>query len=215
MADENHCTPGVGNIAHLAQTLALEVGIANCQNFIHHQDFRFQVGCHGESQAQVHARGVAFDRGIDELFNFRECHDLIETGFDFLFMHAKNGAVEEDVLASGQFGVKTGAYLQQRAYATAQLAIAFGWVGHAREDLEQRALAGSVAPDNAQCLPAFDLKVDIPQSPDVIRFGGIAPFSAQGAADTCRLGGDEIAQGVATLLSSANLVALANTLNNN
>ena len=93
MTDEQDRAPGIGDIAHLAEALTLEVGITDGEYLIHHQDFRLQVGRHGKSQAQVHAGGIAFDRRVDELFNFRKSHDLIEPGFDFLFVHAENGAV--------------------------------------------------------------------------------------------------------------------------
>jgi len=136
VADEQDCAPGIGDIAHLAKAFALEIGITDGEHLVHHQDFWFQVGCDGKSQAQVHTRRVAFDGRVDELFNFRKSHDLIETGFDFLFVHAENGAVEEDILAPGQLGVETRANLQQRANASAQFAIAFSWIGDAREYLE-------------------------------------------------------------------------------
>jgi len=171
------------------------------------------VGCYRKSQAQVHARRVALDGRVNEFFNFRKSHDFIKTGFDFLFMHAENSSVKEDVLASGQFRVKAGTHFQQRTDATAQFAISFSWISHAREYLKQGALAGAVASNDAQGLPAFDLKVDVPQSPDVICIIGWMPFAAQGAADALRLSGDQIAQGVGALLGSADLIAFANATN--
>ena len=101
MAYEQDRSSGIGNIAHLSQAFPLEVGIAHSEHLVHNQDFRLQVGSHGESQAQVHTGGVALDGCIDELFNFRKSDDFIETGFNFLFVHTEDRPVEEDILASG------------------------------------------------------------------------------------------------------------------
>ena len=81
-------------------------------------------------------------------------------------LHAQDGAVEIDVLAAGQFGVKAGAHLQQRTDAPLDLHLPLGGCGDAREDLEQRALARAVAPDDAHDLAALHLEVDVAQRPD-------------------------------------------------
>ena len=96
--------------------------------------------------------------------------------------------------------MKASAHLQQRANPTAHFAITFGWVGYTGKHFEERALAGAVAPDDAKSLPAFDLKADIPQSPDLIRFVGAVSLAAQAAADPLHPSGDHIAQGISALL---------------
>ena len=67
--------------------------------------------------------------------------------------HAEDRAVQEDVLAAGQLGVEAGADLEQRPDAAAQHrpARSVGG-GDPREDLQQRALAGAVAADDADHL---------------------------------------------------------------
>ena len=88
MAHEQDGPPLLGHSAHLAETLPLEFGITDSQHFVHYQDLRFQMGGNREGQAQVHARGVTFDRRIDELFDFRKCHDLVELALDLGPFHA-------------------------------------------------------------------------------------------------------------------------------
>ena len=63
--------------------------------------------------------------------------------------HAENRAVEEDVLAAGQLLVEAGADFQQAADAAVEIDLAVGHLGDARQDLQQRALAGAVAADEA------------------------------------------------------------------
>jgi hypothetical protein len=61
--------------------------------------------------------------------------------------------------------MEAGAHLQQRSDAAVDLGLALGRLGDARQDLEQRALAGAVAPDHPQHLPALDLEAHMPQRP--------------------------------------------------
>ena len=145
--------PCLSHIAHLAQAFALEFGVAHRQHLIDHQDLRFEVRRHRKSQAQVHPARIALDRRIDELPDLGKVDDLIEFALDLRALHAQDGAVEIDVLAPGQLGVEAGAHFQQRANPPVDFAVAFGGVGDAREDLEQGALAGPVAPDDAEDLP--------------------------------------------------------------
>ena len=105
--------PCLRDVLHLAQALLLELRIAHGQHLVHDEDFRFQVGGHGEGQAHVHAGGVAFDRGVDELLDFGEGDDLVELLRDLGLGHAEDGAVEEDVFAAGEFGVEAGADFEQ------------------------------------------------------------------------------------------------------
>ena len=93
--------------------------------------------------------------------------DLIELAVDLGLLHAEDGAVEVDVLAPGEFGMEAGADLQQAADAALDLDLAAGGGGDAREDLEQGALAGAVAADDAEDLALPDLEADIPEGPEL------------------------------------------------
>ena len=69
MADKQHRATFACHIAHFAQALFLELGIAHRQNLIHDQNLGVEVGGNGESQAHVHPAGVALDGCVDESFH--------------------------------------------------------------------------------------------------------------------------------------------------
>ena len=83
----------LGHLPHLPQALGLELLVTDRQDLIGDEDVRLQVSGHGEGQAQVHARGVAFYGGVQELLHLREPDDVVEAGLDLLLVHAEDGAV--------------------------------------------------------------------------------------------------------------------------
>ena len=145
--------------------------VADRQHLVDDQDLRLQVGGHRERQPHVHAAGVALHRRVEELLDLGERDDLVELPVDLAAAHAQDRAVEVDVLAAGQLGVEAGADLQQAADAAAELDLAGRRLGDPREDLQQRALAGAVAADDADDLARLDLEVDVlagPRTPRVV-----------------------------------------------
>ena len=83
-------------------------------------------------------------------------------------LHAQDRAVQVDVLAPGQLGVKAGAHLQQAAHPPVDLGPPAGRLGDAGEDLEQRALARAVAADDPHHFALLHLEGDILQRPELI-----------------------------------------------
>ena len=145
VAHEQDRAPLGGHVAHLAQALRLERGVADREHLVHEQDLGLEVRRDGERQAQVHAARVALHRRVDEPLDLGEGDDLVELARDLRAAHAEDRAVEVDVLAPGELGMEAGAHLEQRADAAVDLGAAGGRLGDAREDLEQRALARAVA----------------------------------------------------------------------
>ncbi len=129
-------------------------------------------------------------------------------------MHAQNGTIQEDVLSAGQFGVKTGANFKQRANSTAQFAVAFGGVSHARKNFEQSALPGAVSADDTQSLTLLDVKTDIAQCPDFFFLAFVVAFT-ENIAQVLHLAHDQVAQGILPFLECADLIALANAPDDN
>ena len=70
--------PPLGHVAHLAEALLLELGVADRQHLVDDQDFRLQVRGHGERQPHVHAAGIVLDRRVEELLDLGEGDDLVE-----------------------------------------------------------------------------------------------------------------------------------------
>ncbi len=148
----------MGHVAHLAQALFLERGVADGQHLVDDQNLRLQMRRHGKRQPHVHAAGIALDLRIEEFFDFREGHDLVEPPGDIAPAHAENGAVEIDVFAPGEIGMEARADLQQAADAADQFDAPFGGLGDLREDFEQRAFAGAVAADDADHFSLLDIE---------------------------------------------------------
>ena len=79
--------------------------------------------------------------------------------------HAQNRAIEKDVFATGQLGVKTGADLEQAGHPSLDLDTSRRRIRNSRENLEQRALAGAVSADDADDLPRPDVEGNVTQGP--------------------------------------------------
>ena len=62
--------------------------------------------------------------------------------------------------------MEAGADFQQAPDAAGDLGLALGRLGDAREDLEQRALAGAVAADDADHFTAVHLEAHVLQGPE-------------------------------------------------
>ena len=92
--------------------------------------------------------------------------DLVELPVDLGPLHAEDGAIQVDVLPPGQLGMEAGADFQQRPDPPVDLGFAAGRLGDPGEDLQQRALAGAVAADDAENLALAHFKTDVPQRPD-------------------------------------------------
>src|SRR4051794_22002772 len=158
MAYEENCASFFGHIAHLAEAFLLKGGVTHREHLVYNQNLRLQMGRYGKSKAHVHATGIALDGRIKEVLNFAKCNDFIHLALDFNPFHAQDGAVEKDVLASRQFGVETGADLQQTAHAAIAFDTPGSRVGNTRKNLEQGAFAGAIAPNHSQYLALCDLK---------------------------------------------------------
>ena len=111
-----------------------------------------------------------------------------------------------------QYGLVASAH--PHGQSAQRLGPAAGRLGDAGEDLEQRALAGAVAADDADDLAALDLEGDVAQGPDGVlavgRLGGGKVGTWEGwQAETLEGGCEGVAQGVVALLRAADAVELA------
>src|SRR5262249_31668442 len=136
MRDKQDSTAALTHLAHLAQAFLLEGHIADGQDFIDYKNFRIKVGGHSKGEPDIHAAGIAFHGSVEKLFDLRKRHNLLELGNDLGFAHTQNRTIQEDVLATREFGVKAGSHFQQTGKAAAHLDEAFGRIGDTRNDLE-------------------------------------------------------------------------------
>ena len=148
--------------------LVLERGVPDGQDLVDDEDVGVDVHGDREPQPDVHARRVVLDGVVDELAQLAELDDLVEQPVGLGLGHAEQGRVEIDVLASGQLAVEARAELEEGGDAAVDLDLAGRRTQDAREDLEQRALAGPVGAGEPHRLAAVDDEVDVAQRPEVV-----------------------------------------------
>ena len=156
----------LGHIVHLAEALFLEFGVSDRKNFIDDQDLGFEVCSDRKRQPHVHSARIAFDRGVEEPLHFGEVDNFIELAPDFAAGHSQDGAVEKDVFTPAKLGVKSSADLKQAGHPPANGDAPFAWFGDARQDLEQRRFARTVASDHPDHVALIDGEIDIAQRPE-------------------------------------------------
>jgi hypothetical protein len=200
-------------LATLSEGLLLELGVTDGQDLVDQQDLRLEVRRHREAQPHPHAAGVALDLRVDELAHAGEIDDLVELRVGFLLAHAEDRAAQVDVLAAGQLLVESRPHLQEAGHPSVQHGPPPGGLGYPGQDLQQRALAGAVAPDYPQHLAVLHLKRDVPQSPDRVFLAvGGTPEALQAAHRSRGRIHDGLAEG-APLHAAGDAVLLRNALN--
>jgi hypothetical protein len=122
-----------------------------------------------KAEAHVHATRVALDRCVEHVLDARELHDPVELSHDLGPTHPQHRAAQEDVLTAGQLGMEAGPELEQAADPPPAAQRADRRARYPREDLQQRALACTVAADHADDVAAHDLEFDSAQRPELRR----------------------------------------------
>ena len=137
--EQDGASLAAADVLHLADGFFLEFGIADGQDFVDDQYFRVEEGSYGKTKSDGHARAVSFDGGVDISFTAAEVDNLVQFAGNFGFGHAKDGAVEEDVFASGHLLVESRSHFEQGADTASGTDGACGGTGDFGEYLEQGA----------------------------------------------------------------------------
>src|SRR5262249_13118101 len=116
----------------------------------------------------LHAAGIPFDVRVNELLHTRKVHDLVELAPDLGTRHAEDSAVEKNVLASGELGMKASADLEQAGDAAGDGDAPLARLGDARQDLQECRLASAIAADDAEHLAALNLEAHVLQRPEFL-----------------------------------------------
>jgi hypothetical protein len=168
VGDEQHGPPLVAELGHLAQAARLELRVARREHLVDHRDVRLEVGGHREGEPEVHPRRVALDRRVEKPLDPRELDDLVEAPADVHAAHPQERPVDLDVLPPGQLRVERRADLEQCPDAPPGPGPSLGRIGDPREQLEQRALARAVAPDDADPVALLDRQGHVAQRPELL-----------------------------------------------
>lgn len=95
--------------------LGLEILVSHAQPLVHHENLRTQHGGHGESQPQLHARGVGAHGEIDEVAQFREFDDFLQVFLNKIAPESQDGRAQKDVLAACGLGIRAERDIDERA----------------------------------------------------------------------------------------------------
>src|SRR2546429_527346 len=119
MRDEDHGPAGVGKLLHAPEAAALELCVTDRQHLVHQHDLGLEVRSDGEREPHLHSARVPLHRRVDELLDTRELYDVGELARDLATLQAEDRAIQVDVLATGQLGMKAGADLEKTADVSA------------------------------------------------------------------------------------------------
>src|SRR5262245_26692777 len=146
------------------------------------------------------------DGPVDGFANLREVDDLLELSLALGLSHAEDRAVQKNVFAACEIGMKSRADLEQRSDTAVDFRFPFGGRRDARQDLQQCRLAGAIASNDAHDLAAPDLVRDVAQRPDS---GRCAEPARRHAEERTRCGRRDVFAYRVVLLAFADRVALA------
>ena len=161
-----------------------------------------------EGEPHVHPARVPLHGSVDELLDAGELDDLGELALDLAPPHSEHGAVQEDILPPGQFGVESGPDLEEAAHAPADLRASLGRCGDTRQQLQQGRLPRSVTSDDSDHLAGGHVERDVAKRPDVL----MVMLMVQSPGETAGAAGQRLAQRAVTRLQLADPVTLREPL---
>src|SRR4051812_5716094 len=100
MAYEKNGSPLLRNILHFSEAFILKFSVANSKHLVDDQNFRFQMGCNGKGQPDVHPGGISFYRRINISCNTSKLNDRVELGPYLCFSHSENCSIQVNIFAS-------------------------------------------------------------------------------------------------------------------
>src|SRR5262249_22016919 len=125
VADEKDGPSSPRGMFDFAETLFLKFRVADREDLIDDQNLRIEVSGASKRQPHVHAARIMFYCGVEVSLSLGERNDLIELASGLASMHPKDRAVEENVFAAGQLGMKSGAHFQEAGHSSEQPRLSF------------------------------------------------------------------------------------------
>ena len=160
MGDDDQRAPGRGQPLHAGRRLDGEIGIAGAEDFVHHEHFGGDGRGRRKHQPRLHAKRVRLEGLLQELAELGELDHVFGGAFHLAAFQAIVGERRPDVLQARELGMEAETHAHQCLHASPDIDRAPGRVGHAGDDLQQRRLAGAVAPDDPQARAGPNFQVD-------------------------------------------------------
>jgi hypothetical protein len=157
----------------------LEIGIPDGEDLVEEQDVGCKLRRDREPQSHVHAGREVLDWHVDEMFESRIVHDVAIDRFGFLTGQSVDGGIQEHILAAGQLRMKTDPQLDhgRDPGVPRDEQPSAAWSVDGGNQLQERALARSVAANQTHCLAACDPQRHVLQRPEL--FNRLPVFWAQ------------------------------------
>ena len=149
VGDQDDCFPLAAELVHAVHASVLENQITHSQSLIRQQDIGVHVNGNRERQAHEHSAGVGLDRLVHEISDLREASDGVEALFHGGRIETQDGPVHENILPPRELGIEAATQFQERRDFAAHQAVAARLPHDSSQNLQQRALARAVLPDDA------------------------------------------------------------------
>ena len=91
--------------------------------------------------------------------------DVVKLPFHFAAVHAEDGAVEKDVVPTGELGMKTSSHFEKTADPPPDPHQPRRWCCDSRDDFEQGRFSRAVGSDDCNGLPLLDFEGNVLQTP--------------------------------------------------
>src|SRR5699024_9269517 len=130
-----------------------------------------------------HAGGVGAQRHVEVVPELGEVGDLLDLGLHLLARLPEEQAADDDVLVARDLGVHAHAEVEHGRHAAADPGGAAGGLVDAGQQPQQRGLAGSVVPDEADAVPLLKGQGDVLEGFDDDDVGRVPPDRAPGGTE--------------------------------
>jgi len=164
---EQHRRPLVAELLQSGVTSLLELRVAHREHFVQDQNVGHPGRGDREAEAREHARGVVPNRRVHELAEPARLDDGRLGLPRFSARAAEEQRIQIDVLESGELVVESHAELEERLHGAAHGHRAARRRQHARDHLQEGALACAVPTDHADALARTDAKGDVAKRPQL------------------------------------------------
>src|SRR5438046_1125077 len=163
MAHEDHGVSDGAQEPVSLLTARFESGVAHREDLVEDENVPYGPERHSVGEAGGHTAREILDLQIGELLQTGESKDLLDGSPGLPERHAQDRRQDHHVVHGVELGIPTDAEFENRGHWRADHDGPGVRRVDAAEDLEQRALARSVAPHDRDRLAAIDLQVDLSQ----------------------------------------------------